>query len=107
MIHEGPTFIPLILSDAEASFNSLLSPSTTRRKGRGERGQPCLIPPSALEKGKANPFIRIAKEAMLIQLRVQVTKERLNPRWISRNLRYNQRTLSKTLERFTFKVRAL
>jgi hypothetical protein len=59
--------IPFKLPFPEVSFRDLLRLSTTKRKTRGDKGHPCIIPLLGLKKGEATPFIRITKEVELIQ----------------------------------------
>ena len=47
-----------------ASFRKWLNPSTTKRKIKGESGQPCHSPRFALKKEEAAPLMRTAKEAV-------------------------------------------
>ena len=57
-----------------ASRIALLNPSTTSRKSRGDSGQPCLRPLSSWKKGEASPFMRTAKEAVVMQEKIHFMK---------------------------------
>ena len=70
-----------------ASRIALLNPSATRRKSKGDSGQPYLRPLSAWKKGEADPFIRTAKEAIVMHSKIHFMKGYLKPRCVSRSLR--------------------
>ena len=57
-----------------ASRIALLNPSTTSRKSRGDTGHPCLRPLSAWKKGEATPFMRTAKDAVMMQENIHFMK---------------------------------
>ena len=66
-----PSNNPLLL----ASRMSLLTPSATRKKSRGERGHPCLNPRSEWKKWDAAPLMRTMKEAVVIHAKIHFIKE--------------------------------
>ena len=53
-----------------ASRIALLNPSATNRKSREDSGHPCLRPLSAWNKWEASPFIRIAKEVVVMHAKI-------------------------------------
>ena len=57
-----------------ASRIALLNPSATSMKSRGDSGQPCLRPLSAWKNGDAAPFIRAAKEAVVMRAKIHFMK---------------------------------
>ena len=57
-----------------ASRIALLKPSTTSKKSRGDRGQPCLNPRSAWKKGEAAPLMRTAKEVVAMHAKIYFMK---------------------------------
>jgi hypothetical protein len=57
----------------------MLKPFTTRRKRRGDNGNPYLSPLSGLNKGDVAPFIRIEKKIELIQFITQAMKRGKTP----------------------------
>ena len=57
-----------------ASRIALLKPSTTSKKSRWDRGQPCLNPCRAWEKGEATPLMRNAKEAVVMDAKIHFMK---------------------------------
>lgn len=67
--------------------SALLRPSTTRRKSRGESGQPCLIPLSDLKKGEAEPFMSIEKETVVMQCIIHLMKGTGKPKCVKRRRR--------------------
>ena len=66
VIIPSPSNNPLLF----ASRIALLKPSTTSKKSRGDRGQPCLNPYSAWKKGEAAPLMRTAKEAIVMHAKI-------------------------------------
>ena len=57
-----------------ASRIALLNPSATSRKSRGDSGKPCLRPLSSWKKGEAAPFMRTAKEAVVMHAKIHFMK---------------------------------
>jgi len=68
---------------------SMLKHSSTIRKKSGERGHPCLIPLSYLNKWDVSLLISIEKYEELIQFRIQVKKMWEKPRCIKIMQMYN------------------
>jgi len=66
-----------------ASKISLLSPSATKRKSSGERGQPCLKPLSEEKKGEAEPLISTAKETVVRQFMTHLMKGDAKPKCVN------------------------
>jgi len=58
----------------------LLTPSTTNRKRRGDRGQPYLIPLSAWKKGDVAPLISTEKDIIVMQVITHLIKAISNPK---------------------------
>ena len=58
-----------------ASRRALLKPSTTSKKSRGGRGNPCLKPLSEWKKWDVAPLIRTAKEVVEIHGNIHFIKE--------------------------------
>ena len=65
-----PSNSPLLF----ASRMALLNPSATSRKSRGDSGQPCLRPLPGWKNGEAAPFMRTAKEAVVIHAQIHFMK---------------------------------
>jgi len=76
----GEISSPLKSPNLLASPISQLSLSTTGKKRRGDKGQPCLRPRSAWKKGDADPLIRTAKETFVIQPITQFMKGNAKPK---------------------------
>ena len=66
-----PSNSPLLF----ASRIALLKPSATRRKSRGERGQPYLNPRSAWKKVDVAPLMRTAKEVVEMHAIIHLINE--------------------------------
>ena len=103
----GEFFMPLKYLEFFSKISALLRPSATRRKSRGERGQPCLSPLSEVKKGEATPFISIAKVTEEIQEIIHLMKGTSNPRCLSSSLMKDQFTRSKAFERSSFNTTPL
>jgi hypothetical protein len=69
----GEICMPLNFLCVTASEIRWLSDSTTKRKSKGESGQPFLSPLSSLKKGEVEPFMRREK-VVEMQLRIQENK---------------------------------
>jgi len=76
----------------------------TRRNRSGESGQPCLNPLTEKKNGDALPLTRTLNGMLEIQPMNHLIKIKGNPRWVKIILKYNQCTLSKALDKSTFKI---
>jgi hypothetical protein len=52
----------------------------TKRKSKGERGQPCLRPLSEWKKGEAKPLIRTTKESVVRKIMIHLMNGTANPK---------------------------
>ena len=75
----GEISIPLKYLDLLASPIARLSPSTTSKKRRVDKGQPYLKPHLVWKKGDVGPLIRTTKETVVIQLIIKFMKGNENP----------------------------
>ena len=57
-----------------ASRMALLKPSTTSKKSRADRGQPCLNPRSTWKKGEVSPLMRTVKEVVVMHAKIHFMK---------------------------------
>jgi hypothetical protein len=70
-----------------SATSSLLRPSTSRRKSRGESGKPFIKPLSDLKKGEAEPFMSTEKETVLMEHIIHLMKGTGKPKCFKRSRR--------------------
>ena len=98
--------MPLILPFDLASSINKLSPSMTSMNSRGDNGHPCLMPQDAVKKQEGEPLTRREKIADEIQPKIQFTPTNGTPIYRRISLMKVQLTLSNSLVRSNFKMRA-
>ena len=94
MLKRGLIFIPFISLEPFALRISVLSPSITSRKRRGDSGHPCLRPQEASKKYVGFLLISIAKENIDTQLMIHFIIWKAMSIRIKISLRKPQGTLS-------------
>ena len=71
---------PQILFSNLLLLSSILSPSATMMKRKGERGSPCLIPLEALKGVEADPLTKIEKNTDETMFMTQLVQSSKNPK---------------------------
>jgi len=83
-------------------FRRRLRSFVTRRKMKGERGNPWWIPREDLKEGEGVPLTRIEKVEKLMHPMIHLTNWRFIPSWINSSLAKVQLTFLKALDKSSF-----